>query len=247
MRTLFLLAFLFLVPGPALPEMRFELFQSPALEAPLRYGVYLPPGYAPSGSGRYPVLYLLHGVGGNERDWPDDGHLAEIADGLVAGGAIRPLLIVTPAGDTGWYVDSQSRGGPGNYATATAVDLVRHIDSVYRTIADRDGRAIGGLSMGGFGALRLGLGRPETFGAVIALSSALWSQVQDDTVLGPAQEQIFQGSFGRPFDGRTYRAESPENPALIARVAALPQPPAIFLAAGDDDRYGAWRCRGGRG
>ena len=95
--------------------------------------------------------------------------------------------------------------------------------------------------MGGFGALRLGFGRPETFGAIIALSSALWSEVRDDTALGPAQEQIFQGSFGRPFDGHIFRAESPENSALIDRVAALSHPPPIFLAAGDDDRFDTWR------
>ncbi len=241
MRALLVLAALLLAPLGAAAEVRFEQLESPALGAPLRYGLYLPPHYADDATRRYPVLYLLHGVGGNEHDWPDDAHLARIVDPLISTGAIRPLLIVTPAGDTSWYVDSKARGGPGDYATATAVDLVRHIDTTYRTIADRGGRAIGGLSMGGFGALRLGFEHPETYAAIIALSSALWSHVTDETTLTPGQEQIFQGSFGRPFDGRTFRAESPENAALIASVARLPQPPPIFLAAGDDDRFGAWR------
>ena len=112
MRTFLVLAIMLLGPLRAAAEVRFEQVQSPALGAPLRYGLYLPPRYADDATRRYPVLYLLHGVGGNERDWPDDGHFAEIADGLIAGGAIRPLVIVTPAGDTGWYCRFQAARRP---------------------------------------------------------------------------------------------------------------------------------------
>ena len=155
------------------------IVESRALGVKKRYRVYLPPGYD-GGVRRYPVVYLLHGLGGEEDSWVDIG-LQKTADavGLDA-------IVVMPDGDDSFYVN---RAGSvdyeaclagrrpfgkaarmetycvkkGDYADYIAGDLVAHIDTAYRTIADRDHRAIAGLSMGGYGALMLAMRRPEVF------------------------------------------------------------------------------------
>ena len=113
------------------------------------YRVYLPPGYA-EGTRHYASLYLLHGMGGSDREWQDLG-IASASDRLIAAGQIAPLIIVVPEGAGSYWVDQASGGEQwGHY---TAVDLVNEIDATYRTIARTRSRAIGGLSMGAHGAL----------------------------------------------------------------------------------------------
>lgn len=225
--------------GASAELLRDQSFASQALGAPLAYDVYLPPGYAESGE-RYPVLYLLHGVGGNRHDWPDLGHVEATAEQLIESGQIEPLIIVSADGATSWYVDSADVGGPGDYATATREELIAHVDAAYRTRATRNARAIGGLSMGGFGALRLAFERPDLYAAAVSLSAALWSRLTDNSVLNERQEAIFQGSFGTPFDARRFRRMSPENERLIESAKAHPERLAVYLGAGDDDHFRAY-------
>lgn len=208
-------------------------FASAALTGDFSYSIYLPPGYAPA-RGPYRVLYLLHGTRGSALDWPRSGGVRETADALIAGGAIRPLIIVMPNGRTSWYVDSAALGGPGDYETAIDRDLVDMVDRHFATDASRAGRAIAGLSMGGYGALRLALMRPERYGAVAAVSPALWVRVTPATVPDERYERVFQGAFGRPFDPRRFVAANPMG--LITSVAR--RAPPIYLAAGTDDYPG---------
>jgi S-formylglutathione hydrolase FrmB len=223
-------------PGTAASEVReFEHARSPALGGDVLYSLYLPAGYATSDR-RYPVLYLLHGHDGNHLEWLKTGHLRETLDRLIAGHKIEPMIVVMPDGAAGsWYVDSKAIGGPGDYATAIGVDLVNDIDKKFRTRNDPRNRAIGGLSMGGFGALRLAFQQPFRFGAVAAFSPALWVQLTPDTQLGDRAERIFDGSFGQPFDPKRFLAESPFS--MIDALTAAKDPPPVFLTVGDQDRY----------
>jgi enterochelin esterase-like enzyme len=137
-----------------------DQFYSPAMGRTMPYAVVLPPNYA-STDRRYPVLYLLHGLYGGYGEWLDVG-IAEITDILLREGDIQPFIIVLPEGDGGAWVNWPN-GGP-RWSDSLVQDLVPHIDRTYRTLPDRDHRAIGGLSMGGEGALQTALRYPDLFG-----------------------------------------------------------------------------------
>jgi enterochelin esterase-like enzyme len=159
-----------------------ESFRSATLGEDISYNVYLPTGYSGS-TARYPVLYLLHGRGDSMSAWTRvKGEL----DALIAAGDIPPLIAIMP--DAPWssrasyYVDSEYTGAdPGRKVeTAFIRDLLPHVDSTYRTIANRIGRGIGGYSMGGYGAMRYSLAYPELFGASIVLSPAVYTPLPPD-------------------------------------------------------------------
>jgi S-formylglutathione hydrolase FrmB len=236
------LLFLLLAPGARAqsPSQVFEFVHapSPALGNDLLYSLYLPPGYI-EGAERYPVLYLLHGKDGNHLEWLHDGHLRETLDGLIAAGKVGPMIVVMPdGGGSSWYVDSKDVGGAGNYASAIGVDLVQAIDGRYRTRAERRARAIAGLSMGGFGALRLALQTPFRYAAAASFSGALWSRLTPANPPPPGINRVFAGSFGEPFNLKRFLAEEPS--AMIEPAAAAGHAPAIFLTVGDRDRYGLY-------
>ena len=144
-------------------------FYSVALNGEERYFVYLPPEYREAGR-RYPVLYLLHGAGGDKSEWVNYG-LIQAADRGMSTGALPSMVIVLPQGDLGYWVNHANDGPAwGDYLVN---DVVRHIDSTYRTLPDRDHRAIGGLSMGGWGALHAAFARPDVFSVVGAHAPSL--------------------------------------------------------------------------
>ena len=143
-------------------------FYSPALARNWAYNVYLPEHYADGGL-RYPVLFLLHGFGGNRDEWVEHGDIAGMADRLIAAGDIPPCIIVMPSAGRSWYLD-----GTEDMETAIIRDLIPEIDSRFRTISRRDGRLIAGESMGGYGALRFILKYPELFSAGALLSPAIY-------------------------------------------------------------------------
>jgi len=154
--------------------------------------VYLPPSYASSSTRRFPVLYYLHGLTGNERNWVDAGRIDQVLDSLFTAG--RPeAIVVMPDGDDGWYTTwnvlpdiaacradrarkerAESYCVPWpHYDDYVARDIVDHVDHRYRTRADRRHRGIAGLSMGGLGAVSLALSYPEVFGAAASHSGVL--------------------------------------------------------------------------
>ncbi|MEK0083030.1 alpha/beta hydrolase [Benzoatithermus flavus] len=201
------------------------------LGKPLRFSVYFPDGYAQRKDGPYPVLFLLHGTDGNENDWLDLGHLQQTADDLIRRGKIPPMLIVTPDAGNSWYVDNADAGRGGLYASAFLGELVPFVDARFDTVGDRRGRAIAGLSMGGFGALRLVLARPDLFVAAASLSGALF---MPDEPLTPADIADLHGAFGTPFE----RARLERNdPFRMLGGLACAEAPAIYLASGAQDGF----------
>ena len=146
---------------------------SAALGRPERVLVYTPPGYASHRSRRYPVVILLHGVPGRPEEFVQHGVPGRL-DHLIAAGAIPPVIAVFPAGsdhpeDDNEWADSEVHTSE-RWEEFLASDLVGWLDGRFRTIARRQGRAIGGDSMGGFGAMNIALHHRDEFEAVSAWS-----------------------------------------------------------------------------
>jgi enterochelin esterase-like enzyme len=160
-----------------------EDLYSPTLDLHTTYRVMLPAGYD-GGSRRYPVLYMLHGVAGDSSEWQSIG-LLEAADRMIQRGEIDPLLIVLPNGGANYWVNHASGRRWADYVVD---DVVRQIDREYRTVASPRGRAIGGLSMGGEGAMRIAMTHPGTFGAAAAHSPSLRTAFDQ---FAPELQEIF--------------------------------------------------------
>lgn len=148
---------------------------SDALNSRKTVYVSLPASYEEDGTERYPVIYLLHGRGGNETDWIYKGRIKETLAQLSQSSQLRDAILVMP-GDGGYdrgtfYADWYD--GSGNFEQYMIHDVIPEIDRSFRTIPSRSGRVIGGFSMGGYGAFMLALNHPELFGAAGSISGAL--------------------------------------------------------------------------
>jgi len=148
--------------------------------------IYLPPSYDSSDK-TYPVIYLLHGFGGNEQSLVDEvgeDIVIFLIDGMIDTGSLKEMMIVMPDGRNkyggSFYLNSELIG---NYEDYMAVELVEHIDSSYRTIPGPEGRAIAGVSMGGYGSITLGMKHPETYSGVVSLSPPLGFEVISDELI----------------------------------------------------------------
>jgi enterochelin esterase family protein len=204
-----------------------ETFYSEALGAEWAYSVYLPPGYDEE-TRSYPVVYLLHGYGGDHTNWVQAGDASITADSLIAAGTIPPVILIMPDGRNSFYLDSDPQSGSGAYETAIVHDLIAHVDNAYRTIPRRRGRAIAGLSMGGYGATHLAFKYPDRFVAAASLSGVVGSAPPSEE-----DQPYFTASFGDPFDLEMWEAENPQSwiSHLKESRARLP----VLLTMGDDD------------
>jgi len=128
--------------------------------------VYLPPGYDSNPLRRYPVLYLLHGFPGRPLAFLETVRVGVLVDELVGAKRMQPLILVMPFGSTSTFSDKEWANGvlhDQGWETFVAQDVVASIDARYRTIPTAAGRALAGLSEGGYGALNIGLHHPGTF------------------------------------------------------------------------------------
>lgn len=159
-------------------------YHSDALDLDRRLTVYTPAGYETSGK-RYPVFYLLHGMGGDENAWSELGRTAQIMDNLIAQGKAKPMIVVMTNGNAaleaapgesslGFTVPSMNlpKTMEGSFEAAFP-EVVKFIDKTYRTQANKKGRAIAGLSMGGFHSMHISKQYPDMFNYVGLFSAAI--------------------------------------------------------------------------
>jgi enterochelin esterase-like enzyme len=197
--------------------VRQQVFHSPAFGQDMSYLIYLPPGYEESDR-PYPTLYLLHGVAGDSTEWPSIG-VPDAADELIAAGAIQPMLIVFPYGDAGYYVNNANGGL--RWEDHLVQDVTANVDATYRSLPRPESRAIGGLSMGGDGALHLAMRHPEIFGVAAAHS--------------PSSRLLFEHVAPDVYgDEPFFRAH---NPFWLAQGLPTSIPVRFWIDVGDDDPW----------
>ena len=169
-----------------------------------RMTVYTPAGYETSKE-KYPVLYLLHGIGGDEEAWMDLGRASQILDNLIAQGKAKPMIVVMTNGNisqeaapgyTSEGLIVPSLGLPKTMEGSFEVsfpEVVKFVDARYRTLANTQNRAIAGLSMGGFHSLYISINNPKTFGYVGLFSAAFDKKLAD---LFAAKPKLFWIGIG---------------------------------------------------
>lgn len=194
-------------------EVRERRYLSKTTGAWRRIFVYTPPGYDTARDARYPVLYLQHGAGEDERGWSSQGRVGIIMDNLIAEGKARPMLVVMENGYARRPGETNAPPAPGAAPDFRRMfdalgdvflkDLIPLIDTAYRTVPDRDHRALAGLSMGGFQAYAIGLSHTDTFASIGGFSGA-------------------GGGFGGPVDLKTaYNGVMADPKAFNARMRVL--------------------------
>lgn len=236
-----LLCFSLLGSAAAQSRIDCSALNSRILKRLVHYCVYLPSGYDAGASEhpvrRYPILYFLHGLGDNEQTLFNSGGWT-LLDDLRHEHQMGDFLIVAPEGRRSFYINSAD--GTDRYSDFFLTEFLPQIEGKYRVRAGRAGRAISGISMGGYGALRFAFAHPELFSAVSAQSAALITQSPQELdaagqtgapltgVLGPV--------FGKPIDVKHWNENNPL--ALAKKNAVGLRKMAIYFNCGQDDNYG---------
>ncbi|MCB0665899.1 MAG: esterase family protein, partial [Saprospiraceae bacterium] len=184
-------------------------YDSPTLNMDRRITIYTPPGYEQS-TKNYPVLYLLHGAGGDEDSWLMHGRVAQIMDNLISDGKAEPMLVVMPNGNVvqdGGYGQSSAglskpefllpRSMNGEFE-ASFSDIIKFIEGAYRVKNDMGNRAIAGLSMGGFHTMHISRYYPNTYGYVGLFSAAILPR---DDITGEVYKNIDSTLLGQKENG----------------------------------------------
>jgi len=218
-RSVSLLVALFFVVAARGGELQTKSFRSDVLGREVKINVLLPDGYEAEKDRRYPVVYLLHGYGGDYSEWTKADIVAE-AKGLAA-------IIAMPEGDQSFYVNHHEDPN-GRWEDYITKDVVTYVDESYRTAARRESRAISGLSMGGYGAMALGLRHPDLFASVASHSGALG--VPGGIRAGEIGDRL-RKIFG-PEDSETRKLY--DLPAL-ARGLAKEKRPDVYIDCGAQD------------
>ncbi|MFZ0868329.1 MAG: alpha/beta hydrolase family protein [Candidatus Sulfotelmatobacter sp.] len=211
------------------------------LKHEVHYCVYLPAGYDASATKRppqsYPVLYFLHGLGDNEQTLFNSGGWT-LLDDLRQQHKIGEFLIAAPEGGRTFYINSAD--GSVRYSDFFLREFIPLIETKYRISKGRRNRAISGISMGGYGALRFAFSHPEMFSAVSAQSAALMTESPQelDTAAksGAPMGKLLATVFGSPIEVAHWNENSPfvlanRNQTALRRMA-------IYFNCGQDDNYG---------
>ena len=224
-------ALLALTARPAASEVRPGTFRSEALGREVSYVVDLPPSYEGSGSRKYPVVYALHGLFEGSGFWERRG-LAPILAGLRASGAVPEFLVVAVDGGNSFFVNAPG----GRYEDLVTKDLVAHVEATYRVVPGRKGRALLGVSMGGYAALHVAFEQPGFAAAVATHSAMLLERIPSaDQGAGRWHMAAFTKVFGDPIDAALWAAN---DPLAWARKVDPKSVPALFVDCGAEDRYG---------
>jgi len=246
LRAARILVLFLLIPGlitiSAHAQSRIDCnaLNSKILKQVVHYCVYLPVGYdttAKATDARYPVLYFLHGLGDNEQTLFNSGGWT-LLDDLRRHGKMGDFLIVAPEGRRTFYINSSD--GSVRYNDFFLREFIPHIENHYRVRPDRSSRAISGISMGGYGALRFAFAHPEMFSAVSAQSAALItatpSELNTADRAGAPLGKVLSAVFGSPIEVSHWNENSPF--VLARKNVAGVRKLAIYFNCGKDDNYG---------
>lgn len=188
-------------------------YTSNTLGTQRRMCVYTPAGYD-KGKGKYPVLYLLHGMGGDEHAWRDMGRMQYIMDNLIAEGKAKPMIVVMTNGNSDRHsaAPGEDEGGLYHPYPCGAIDtsfeghfgdVISYVDSHYRTVKSKKGRAIAGLSMGGFHTNLISVNYPNTFNYVGLFSPATpqrYIKADGDYKVAPEMYQDYTKKLSELFE-----------------------------------------------
>jgi S-formylglutathione hydrolase FrmB len=233
--------FAFSFPARAQSRIDCNAMNSRILKHPVNYCVYLPAGYG-AGAGKhpaqtYPVLYFLHGLGDSEQTLFNSGGWT-LLDDLRQQHKIGEFLIAAPEGGQTFYINSAD--GSVRYSDFFLQEFIPLIESKYGVEKSRDHRAITGISMGGYGALRFAFSHPELFSAVSAQSAALITDAPQELDAaarsGAPMGKVLAGVFGNPIALQHWKNNSPFG--LAKRNQAALRGLAIYFNCGHDDNYG---------
>jgi S-formylglutathione hydrolase FrmB len=235
------LLFAVALPVHAQSRIDCDALNSRILKHPVHYCVYLPASYGASVTNNpahtYPVLYFLHGLGDNERTLFNSGGWT-LLDDLRQQHKMGEFLIVAPEGGRTFYINSAD--GSTRYSDFFLQEFIPLIENKYRIGKGRNTRAISGISMGGYGALRFAFSHPEMFSAVSAQSAALITEAPQelDTAArsGAPLGKVLATVFGSPIEVAHWKENSPF--VLATRNQAAVRKVGIYFNCGQDDNYG---------
>jgi len=231
---------LLVVQAHAQGRIDCNALRSHILGETVHYCVMLPPGYDAVTGGhpprRYPVLYFLHGLGDNEQTLFKSGGWDLIED-LRQKKQISDFLVVAPEGKRSFYINSTD--GRVRYSDFLIREFIPYIESHYTIRRERSGRAISGVSMGGYGALRFAFAYPELFSSVSAQSAALIAESPQQTKTLPAPLSGLLGAvFGNPIDLGHWSRNSPFVLAKRNRAQIRTSGLSIYFNCGREDEFG---------
>jgi S-formylglutathione hydrolase FrmB len=211
---------------------------SKILGHPVPYCVLLPPSYDVSKTSRYPILYYFHGLGGDEQTLVSGGGWDLIQD-LWDRRQIGEFVIAAPAAGRSFYINS--RDGRARYEDFLLREFFPLIESNYRISPGRAHRGVTGMSMGGYGSLRLAFAHPELFGSVSAHSPALIAKLpraEFDRQDSFGVLRVLGSAFGNPFDAAFWERNSPFT---IVRNSPKPSGLAVYFDCGTEDDFGFYQ------
>jgi S-formylglutathione hydrolase FrmB len=222
--------------APVTAGARGECLSAPSriLGRSVPYCVILPPGYGEDANRRYPVLYYLHGLGDNQQMFVRSGGFNLIEE-LWDRHEIGDFILVSPAGYASFFMNSYD--GRFRYEDFFIQEFIPFIENRYRVAARRESRGIGGISMGGYGALRMAFLHPQLFGSVSAHSAALMEKLPAISVGNSPESgrlQILGNVFGSPPDRSFWDRNNPLTIARTAEFAGMK----IYFDCGSEDDYG---------
>jgi len=210
---------------------------SKLLKTDVKYSVYLPDGYQDS-ERKYPIVYLLNGYTGDERDWIQFGNMQNIMDEGIANSDFPAMIVVMPDGDDRLYINKADGTYP--YGDMLIEELVPFIESKYRVRSEKQFRAVSGLSMGGAGCLMLAFKHHDLFGTVAAYSAAI--RIDEEFMAyqkGDGWDNYFGRAFGTGLEGKDritdyYRQNNVLDLAKNTSINAM-NSLNIYFDCGDDD------------
>jgi S-formylglutathione hydrolase FrmB len=201
-------------------RMQDVTFHSAALDREMAYRVFLPA--TQSSTQRLPVVYLLHGGGGSFRDWSNDSNVAQFA--------LRGVILVMPEGNSSYYMNAVE-ATKDKYEDYITNDLIADVETRFSAKSGRENRAIVGVSMGGFAAIKYALTRPEVYSFAGALSPAIDVPSRHFSLKHVDQWWRFRRIFG-PLDSQERKAR---DPFVLAQSANPQVTPYIYLTAGQQE------------